>query len=233
MFSVFFLVVCAGAWVMLVGNPFDGMFSSPTNMPASIDVNHKARLAPKVVPAPKLNINNTAKPDTELSKFKIYLDKTVVKDPKLAKGDKAAYKIYVNKIDQYVDNKNQTAADMQKLQQLSEEYRIKTLQSQVLEQEAKISASKSSIAQDQIKSSQALGVPAAQQNIQMNVDHVAMVYSDHGKLQANIMVNGIEYNGEGVGDVLANTSYKITGIQANQVTLADVKSHRTKIITLQ
>lgn len=232
-FSVFFLAICAGAWVMLVGNPLSGMFSNSVNSPIPSAVNQKAKLAPKEIAAPKLNINDTAKPDTELSKFKSYLDQKIAKDQKLAKVDKAAFKKYVNKINQYVDAKNQTAVDVQRLQQLSEKYRIKTLQSQILEQEAKISSAKSSIQADQMKSSQALGMSAVPQNMQMNVDHIAMIYGGHGKLQANIVVSGVEYNGKSVGDTLDNTSYKVTDIQSNQVALTDAKNHKSKIITLQ
>lgn len=232
-FSMFFLAICAGAWTMLVGNPLNGMLANSINSPMPAAINQKAKFVPKEIVAPKLNINDTAKLDKELAKFKSYLDQKVAKDQKLSKADKTAFKIYINKIDQYVEAKNQASLDIQKLQQLSEEYRIKTLQSQILEQEAKISASKSSIQQDRMKSSQAVDVPAAQQNMQINVDHIAMIYSNHKKLQANLVIDGVAYNGKSVGDVLDNTSYKVMDIQVNQVALTDIKNHKTKVITLQ
>jgi hypothetical protein len=226
-FSVIFLVICAGAWIMLVGNPFDSIStSSVSSTKAQVAVS--AKPAPREIDVPKLEVDNAAKPDSNLIKFKSYLQHVITNDKKLSKQDKNAYLAYVEQINKFVEQKTQAAKDIQQLQQLSEEYRIKTLQSQVLEQESKISAAKASIQSDQFKAAQALGLPA-QQMVQQ-VDHVTMIYGNGGKLQADVVIDGVKYTGKSIGDAINN--YKIAGIQSNQVTLLDSKIHKTKILDL-
>jgi hypothetical protein len=226
-FSVIFLAICAGAWVMLVGNPFDSISTnSVSSTKAQIAVS--AKPAPRKIDVPKLEIDNAAKPDSNLVEFKSYLNHVITNDKKLSKQDKDIYLTYVKQLNKFVEQKTQAAKDIQQLQQLSEEYRIKTLQSQVLEQESKISAAKASIQGDQLKASQALGLPA-QQTMQQ-VDHVTMIYGNGGKLQSDVVIDGVKYTGKSIGDTV--NDYKITGIQSNQVTLLDSKTHKTKVLNL-
>lgn len=229
-FSGIFLVICAGAWIMLIGNPFDSISTNSSGSISStkMETVMPAKHAPREMDVPKLAVDNESKPDSDLVKFKSYLNRVIVADKKLSKQDKDAYLAYVDQINKFVEQKTQAERDIQQLQQLSEEYRIKTLQSQILEQESKISAAKASIQDDQLKASQALGLPA-QQTMQQ-IDHVTMIYGNGGKLQADIIVDGVKYAGKIVGDAISN--YKIASIQDNQVTLLDIKTNKTKTLGL-